>query len=111
MSDAPPYAAIAVYHAADSNASLLCDSEQKVIIFDHAEMAKDFLPILGNGRISTWTTDGEGICFTPIDPEGINRAVVLTPYDIYNLPPGCPVLSETRSIAWKNHVIWTEMKV
>lgn len=104
---APPYAAIGIYKPGENHPSLMC-FENKVVVFDHAEMAKQALPLLGNGRICCWDTDGETVFFTPIEPDGINRACVLTNYDVYNLPPGLPVLSETKLMAWKHHIIWSE---
>jgi hypothetical protein len=108
---APPYAVIAVYHAGEDNASVLCDYADKIIVFDHVESARQFLPLLSNGRIVSWGADNESACFLPINENGVNRAVIISPYDVYNLPPNAPALSETRSMGWKNHVIWTEMRI
>lgn len=105
MSHAPSYAAIGIYPPGDSKPSLL-SKHNKVIVFDTPQMAKEFLPILGDGRLEHWSPDGESVSFTPILPNGVNRAVILTDYDVYNLPPGTPVRSESRLLEWRHHIHW-----
>jgi hypothetical protein len=99
------YAVIGVYHAGESKPSLL-SGNGRVIIFDTPQMAIDFLPLLGRGRLTRWSDGGETASWLPLEREGINRASVLTGYDPYNLPPGAPVPSESPIREWRNHVHW-----
>jgi hypothetical protein len=100
---APGYAVIAIYPPGALHPSLL-SKNNKVIVFDTPAMAREFLPILGEGRICYFSGDGESVTFAPVDPKGVNRASVLTHYDVYNLPPGTPVRSETKGREWKRHI-------
>lgn len=102
---APAYAAIGIYLAGKDRPTLMT-ANGKVILFDTPGVAKDFLPIVGGGRLPSLSADGEEVCFLPIDPDGVNRACVLTGYDPYNLPPGLPIRSETRGLDWRSHIHW-----
>jgi len=84
----------------------LLAADGKVVLFETAVMARQFMPQLGGGRIPTWSNDGETLCFTPIDPKGINRVALVTGYTPHNLPVGAPVKSEVKGKEWKNHVMW-----
>ena len=86
----PGYAVIGIYHAAEDRPSLM-SSDGRVIVFDTPQMAVEFLPLLGGGRITQWSADGETACWSPVEPQGVNRASVLTNYDPYDMPPGAPV--------------------
>jgi len=101
----PDYAAVGIYRSGQARPSLL-SANGKVIVFDTPQMARHVLPLLGGGRIAAWDADKETVCFTPIDPQGVNRACILTGYDPYHLPAGLPLRSETRLRAWRNHVMW-----
>lgn len=104
---APPYAAIAVYPPACDTPQLLQDANRKVLIFDNAETARNFAPLLGNGRLVC--SDGaDDFFFTPVSETHSNHLVILTDYDVYNVPAGHPVPSEAKSLAWKHHIIWSE---
>lgn len=102
----PGYAVIGVY-APGSQKPTLMSANQRVIVFDTPQIAKQIMPLLGNGRICHLSKDNETATFSPLDPQGVNRAVVLTGYDPYDLPPGAPVRSETRLQEWKRHVMWS----
>jgi hypothetical protein len=104
------YCAVAWYRWGSTEASILA-SNQRIILFDTLVIAQQFLPQLGQGRIPTWSKDGESICFTPVEKQGVNRATILTGYDPYNLPANMPdgILSEARGIEWKHHVMWSHV--
>ena len=108
--DPTKYAALAVYWGHDvTNGSLLSD-DNKIVLFDNKLVAQDFIPTMGNGRLSTWSVDGETIYFSPIDPHAINKASIVTNYDVYDLPANHPTLSEARNspFGWKFHEMWSE---
>ena len=102
---APGYAALGIYKAGQNKPSLL-SVNGRVVVFDTPEMAKNVVPVLGEDRPCTFSADGESAYFLPLDPNGVNRVVVLTDYDPYNLPSGLPMRSETRLTEWKGHVMW-----
>lgn len=103
---APPYAAIAVYHFGEDTPKLL-SVKNRVVIFDTAEIARNWIPKLGKGRPTHWL-DAD-VVWWHIEPgEEINRAFICTDYDVYNVPPNHPVPSETRQMDWKHHIIWNE---
>src|ERR1041384_6037682 len=99
----PGYAAVAVYLAGKDHPTLL-NVDGRVVIFDTPEMARWAMPQLGGGRPASWSDDREWIYFNPISTVGVNRACVVTDYDVYNLPPNHPVLSEARGRDWKRHI-------
>lgn len=79
----------------------------RVVVFDTPNCARAFLPHLGKGRITQWSLDMETATWS-FRLGAINRADILTGYDVYNLPGGLPVTSETHSMAWKEHVRWAQ---
>jgi hypothetical protein len=99
----PGYAAVGIYLAGEDRPTLM-SANGRVIVFDTPVVARNFLPVLGAGRHDVWDLASERVWFTPIDPRGVNRAVILTDYDPYNLPPGLPIRSEVRHREWRNHV-------
>lgn len=103
---APGYAVIGIYRPGQSQPSLM-SHHGRVIVFDTPEMARNYLPQLGGGRPTRWK-DRDTAYWLPLQPKGVNRAVVLTDYDVYNLPPGAPIRSETRGRDWQRHVIWSQ---
>lgn len=105
MSKSPGYAVIGIYPPGQDTPSLLAKNGQ-VLIFDTPAMARQFAPLLGEGRLEFWSDDREEVFFSPVLPNGVNRAVILTGYDVYNLPPGLPVRSEARGRDWKHHIHW-----
>ncbi|WP_395089299.1 hypothetical protein [Armatimonas sp.] len=106
----PPqgYVAVAWYPWGKTSASLLAVSG-KIVLFDTKQIAREFLPILGQGRASSWSADGETLVFTPVDPKGINRCALVTQYDPYDLPAQMPnaIRSETRLMPWRSHIMFT----
>ncbi len=98
----PPFAAIGIYAPGQSKPSLM-SARGRVIVFDHAEQARQYLPLLGGGRPTRWQNQ-DNVCWLPLHIGGVNRACVLTDYDPYALPPGLPVCSETHGREWRGHV-------
>ncbi|MEP6756650.1 MAG: hypothetical protein ABJA67_14185 [Chthonomonadales bacterium] len=68
----------------------------RVIVFDTAEIAWNWLPLLGGGREYRLDRQKGEIWFLELKPGHPNRAKLISPYD-----PG-------ESYPWKRHVIWTE---
>ena len=93
MSTPPAYAAIGIYQPGQTKPSLM-SVQGKIVVFDHAAQARDYLPLLGGGRVTRWS-GAETAYWLPLDPNGVNRACILTGYDPYSLPPGMPVSSES----------------
>lgn len=77
--------------------------EGMVVVFDHAQQAADYMPLLGGGRVTRWQ-DAETAYWLPLDVNGVNRACILRDYDPYNLPPGLPVQSEAHGREWRQHI-------
>lgn len=94
---------IGVYPPGKSDCTLM-SSGRRVIVFDTPEMATQFLPLLGNGRVAHWGADGESVSFAPLSETDTNRAVVLTGYDPYNAPNG---RSESPIREWRHHLMWS----
>lgn len=101
------YVAAAWYPWGKSTASLLAVGG-KIVLFDTKEIARNFLPILGEGRFASWSEDGETLVFTPFLPEKMNKVVLITDYDPYNLPAQMPggIRSETKLMGWKSHIMF-----
>lgn len=106
MSKPTGYAVVGIYPLGGGKPQLMT-SHGKIVLFDTREIAQGVIPLLGAGRRYTWSADGDTITFLEVDPAGVNRAVILTEYDPYDLPPGMPVPSETRLMDWRNHVMWS----
>lgn len=102
------YVAVGWYPWGKNTCSLLSVGG-KVVLFDTMQIAREFLPILGQGRMSHWSPDGETLVFTPVDPSGMNKVVLVRDYDPYNLPAQMPngIRSETKSMQWRNHIMFT----
>lgn len=94
--------------AASSGARLMA-VDGKIVLFDTVEIAQQWIPQLGMGRQTHFSRDGETAYWTPMDPNGINRAVLLTGYNPHSLPPNMPggILSETLGREWRHHVMWS----
>lgn len=98
----PAHAVIGIYLAGQTRPTLM-SAHGRVVVFDHAMQARQYLPLLGRGRPTRWASPDEAY-WLPLAPEGVNRACVITEYDPYNLPPGLPVRSETRGREWRDHI-------
>ena len=103
----PGYAVIGIYLTGENRPSLM-SAKGRVIVFDTPQMAIEFMPLLGGGRITRWSEDGETAFWSPLDLRGVNRAAVLTGYDPYHLPPGAPTPSESLIRGWRHHVHWAQ---
>lgn len=112
---APPYAVVGVVHAGKTDPSVL-SVKGKVVVFDTPEIARNFIPRLGNGRITRWK-DADTCYWLEIDPNGIGTAVVLTDYDVYDVPARMEIPiagnkgirlihSESRLREWRHHIMW-----
>ena len=101
----PGYAAIGIYEYGKSHPTRM-SSNNRVIVFDTPRQAFQFMPQLGEGRITRWKLNNEEAYWLPMEPGKVNRACILTGYDVYNLPPG--MRSETKMMAWRYHVPFAE---
>ena len=75
----------------------------KIVVFDHAVQARQYVPLLGGGRVTRWQ-DADTAYWLPLELNGVNRVCIVTDYDPYSLPPGLPVASETHGREWRGHV-------
>lgn len=91
----PNYAAIAVVNVTTGKWERM-SSNGRVIVFDTAEIAWNWLPLLGGGREYRLDRKSGEICFLQIRMDQPNRAKLISPYD-----PG-------ESYPWREHIIWTE---
>ena len=89
------YAAVMVFSPITRRWELM-SSRGRVIVFDTAEMAWNWLPLLGGGRTYSRHLPTLSISFLEISPTAPNRARVVCPYR-----PDEPV-------PWKRHIIWSE---
>lgn len=107
------YAAIAIRMAGKEYEmlSLLCDVNNKIVVFDNLEVARNVLPALRSG-VPVWVDNSESVYWTDhggvIPTSGLVCASIIWPYPIYDLPPNHPKPSETKQRDWKYHIIWTE---
>ena len=91
----PEYAAIGVVHPTTGQWERM-SAGGRVIVFDTAELAFSWLPLLGGGREYRVDRVRREICFLEIRTDQPNRANVISPYD-----PG-------EQYPWKRHIIWSE---
>jgi hypothetical protein len=91
----PDYAAVAVVHPV-SGAWELMSSGGRVIVFDTAQMAWEWLPLLGQGRVALLHERERSVTFSEVSRFLPNRARVVCPYTPGEPPP------------WKRHLIWSE---
>ncbi|MGC8668557.1 MAG: hypothetical protein ACP5VE_10640 [Chthonomonadales bacterium] len=89
------YAAVIVFSPATQRWELM-SSGGRVIVFDTAEVAWNWLPLLGGGRPYILHRPTLSICFLEISHTAPNRARVVCPYHPHEAAP------------WKRHVIWSE---
>lgn len=102
------YCVVGFYIPGESRVSLVsCNG--KVIVFDTPLIAYEIVNShFRDGRMLTWDNKKESAYLTPVLPNRINRYVLLSPYDVYNLPPGLPVRSEAKNMPWKYHIHWAQ---
>src|ERR1051325_6114863 len=89
------YAAVAVFSPRPRWWGRMSDGG-RVIVFDTAEMAWNWLPLLGSGRPYSADARSLSLWFMEISSTAPNRARVVAPYFPDERQP------------WKRHVIWTE---
>ncbi len=91
----PDYAAVSVFSPRTRRWELMSD-RGRVIVFDTAEVAWNWLPLLGGGR--TYASDARSLslCFLELSGVAPNRARVVTHY-----------MPEERA-PWRGHIIWSE---
>ncbi len=93
----PDYAAVLVVSAVTGRWELLSVGG-KVVVFDTAETAWQWLPTLGQGRVGVENERAQSLCFAEISRTLPNRARVISPY-----VPG-------EKTPWRRHLIWTELE-
>ncbi len=91
----PDYAAVMVLSPVSGQWELMT-VHGRVVVFDTAQMAWEWLPTLGQGRVSSSNERERSMAFLEISCLLPNRARVVSSY----------ALGE--AIPWKRHVIWTE---
>ena len=101
------YCAIALFIVGKADPVWLQD-DGKIVIFDTVANAQDMLELMAEGRQTLWYQNGEECCYQPIFPQvgKTNRALIVTGYDVYNVPALHAVGSETKGMAWKHHIHW-----
>jgi hypothetical protein len=91
----PDYAAVAVYSPVSRRWELM-SNRGRIIVFDTAEVAWNWLPLLGGGRPYTSDARSLSLCFLELSSTAPNRARVVSPYSPGELQP------------WRHHVIWSD---
>src|SRR2546421_5202166 len=89
------YAAVAVFSPRSGRWELMSDGG-RVIVFDTAEVAWNWLPLLGSGRPYSADARSLSLCFLELSSTAPNCARVVMPYD-----PG-------EKAPWRRHVMWGE---
>lgn len=104
----PAYAALALFHVGRDTPQLMSDAKGRVVVFDTEDHARHFAPLLRDGCAALWNSAEDYLWWVMPDGTlpagGLRGAAVVTDYDVYNLPPNHPVLSEARQRDWKRHV-------
>ena len=91
----PDYAAVAVVHPVSGQWELM-SSDGRVIVFDTAQVAWEWLPLLGQGRQYSADEQRLMLSFWEVSEVLPNRVRVVSPY--------CPEEGQP----WQRHVIWSE---
>lgn len=101
------YCAVAIYLVGKAEPTWL-HAGGKIVVFDTKANAQDVIELLAEGRQTRWDISGEKAYYEPLTSVRgkINRALIVTEYDIFNLPAGHATRSETRGKAWRYHVHW-----
>ena len=89
------YAAVEVYSPLSHRWELMSDGG-RIILFDTAELAWNWLPLLGGGRPYSADARARSICFMELSSFAPNRARVISGFR-----PDEP-------FPWRKHVIWSE---
>jgi len=92
---AAEFAAVAVVNPWTGKWELM-SSSGRVIVFDTAEVAWNWLPQLGGGRPYSSDVRSLSLWFMEVSTTVPNRARVVSPYRPDEKPP------------WRRHVIWSE---
>ena len=89
------YAAVAVLSPVSGRWELM-SSGGRVVVFDTATVAWEWLPMLGKGRLYREEAARLRICFLELARDLPNMAEVVSPYD-----PG-------ERTPWERHIIWSD---
>lgn len=101
------YCAIALYAVGKAEPFWL-QQDGRIIIFDSKANAQDIIELMSEGRDTNWSQNGEDATYWPLSGQRgkVNRSLVITGYDVYNVPAGHAVPSETKGLSWKHHIHW-----
>ncbi|HZP80716.1 MAG TPA: hypothetical protein VFB21_03680 [Chthonomonadaceae bacterium] len=91
----PDYAAVAVVSPVTGQWELMSHAG-RVIVFDTAQAAWEWLPLLGQGRLYSADRGTLSLAFLEVSAALPNRARVVCPYYPGEAQP------------WRKHVIWSE---
>ena len=75
----------------------LMSSGGKVVVFDTAAIAWEWLPLLGQGRLCQGDSRTRTIWFNELSSTLPNLAKIVSPYSLEEKAP------------WKRHIIWSEL--
>jgi hypothetical protein len=89
------YAAVAVFSPVSRRWELMSHNG-RIIVFDTAEVAWNWLQLLGSGRPYSANARSLSLCFLELSATAPNRARIISPY-----APG-------ESQPWRHHMIWSE---
>lgn len=108
----PPFAIICIYPPGQSDPTPITVNG-KLVIFDHAEQARNYIYLFGNSRETVFDTL-DSVHWTPLKFDQPNRALIVTEYDPYNAPANWDatkhdgtkyrIRSETHGMEWKHHI-------
>lgn len=107
------YCIVGLFYADSGDQPDFLSFDGKLVTFDTLEIAQDFLPLLGGGRLYMQDVASETFSFSPISRRSFNRAVIYTGYDPYDAPNGFRakgVYSEAHGRDWQHHVYWGQVR-
>jgi hypothetical protein len=96
------FCAAAIKIGEEDSYSIL-SSDDKIILFDSLEIARNTIPYLAEGRRYFWNEEKDILKFSPYLIGYINEINIILGYDPFLAPYG---KSETRLMPWKNHIMW-----
>jgi len=108
------YCIVGLFYADSGDQPDFLSFEGRLVTFDTLQIAQDFLPLLGGGRLYSQDVARETFTFSPISRKSFNRAVIYTGYDPYDVPNGFRtkgVYSEGHGQDWKHHVYWGHVRL